>query len=213
MSAGNPTRFYGIAFGKEGNFKAETDGLITADTSPSVATKSLFWLENPTTATSIATFDDGTEGQIITVIALDTGTTLTNGTLILSGGSDYVMNANDSITLVKHIDSWYELARSENVSTSLSFTTLSGPSLTIAGAAEMVLINGNSGNLTPVITAFSGGVIGQHIYVRSGSGGKNVQVKTGGNILLVGTNAVTLDSANLLHLIKTTDYWRGVITY
>src|SRR3990167_5009956 len=114
-----PTRYYGLALGKEKNFQAETDGLISAtDATPSVSTKSLFYAENPTTATSITTFDDGSEGQLITVIALDTGTTLSNGTLVLNGGSDFVMNANDSITLVKHIDSWYELARSANVNLS-----------------------------------------------------------------------------------------------
>ncbi len=213
MSAGNPTRFYGIALGKEKNFSAETDGLISTNTAPSVSTKSLFWLENPTTATSISDFADGSEGQIITVVALDTGTTLSNGTLVLNGASDFTMSANDSITLVKHINSWYELARSTNVNLTVSITTLSGPAVNVAGVTKIVNISGNSGNLTPVITAISGGVVGQQIFVSSGSGGKNVNMKTGGNILLVGTNSVTLDSANLLQLIKTSDFWRGVITY
>jgi len=211
--SGQPTRFYGLALGKEGNFKSTTDGLITAaDTTPDVSTKSLFWAENPT-AISISTFDNGKEGQVITVVSLDTGTTLTNGTIVLKGASDYVMCANDAVTLINHNASWYEIARSQNVNAAQSISTPSGPAIDIAGGAKIVSILGTSGNLVAVLTALSGGVLNQDVFLRSGSGNKVVVVKTGGNILLVGTNAVTLNSANLLHLIKTSDFWRGVITY
>lgn len=65
-------------------------------------------------ATSITTFDDGVNGQEIT-IRLDANTTLVHGaTLKLAGGANLVGTANDMVTLVLISGVWYETGRSVN---------------------------------------------------------------------------------------------------
>lgn len=65
--------------------------------------------------TTITDFDDGVEGQIVTVIA-EHGITITDGTnIFLSGSGNFVMVATDTLTLVCKADGkWYEIGRSDN---------------------------------------------------------------------------------------------------
>jgi len=63
---------------------------------------------------TITTFDDGVEGQEITVL-LDGSTTLVHGaTLKLAGGSNLTGTANDVVRLVLISGVWYETGRSVN---------------------------------------------------------------------------------------------------
>jgi len=65
--------------------------------------------------TSITDFDDGYEGQQITVIA-DHPVTITDGTnIFLSGSANWTMTATDTLTLIQKADGkWYEISRGDN---------------------------------------------------------------------------------------------------
>lgn len=204
MSAGNPTRFYGIALGKEKNFQMETDGLIaSADSSPSVSTKSLFYTDNAA-ATTITDFDDGSEGQIIKVISCDSATiitTLQNGTLILKGGADYGMTVNDSITLLKSRSNWFEVARSQNntnqvqnawaISSRVGEAGYAGVTYNILSGTKILRIYG-SGGATAAVSSLTGGTIGESFLIIGGSNGVNFTVDTGAGLCMEATNKVTI---------------------
>lgn len=84
------------------------------DTTPSVARGNVFKAAN-TMATTITTFNDGTDGKRITVIFSDALTTIQDGAnLNLSGGSDFTSTADDVMELVYDGTSWYEISRSVN---------------------------------------------------------------------------------------------------
>lgn len=84
-----------------------------ADTTPSVKDGKVFATAN-VGATTITTFDDGVEGQQITV-KLDANTTLQDGaSLQLAGGANLTGTANDIIRLVNIAGVWYEVSRSVN---------------------------------------------------------------------------------------------------
>lgn len=82
------------------------------DATPSVALGNTFLTGGTTTITD---FDDGTEGQIITVIA-EHSLDITDGTnIFLSGSANWSMTATDTLTLVCKADNkWYEMARGDN---------------------------------------------------------------------------------------------------
>jgi len=65
--------------------------------------------------TTITDFDDGVEGQTITIIA-EHIITITDGTnIFLNGATNFVMAVTDTLTLQCKADGkWYELGRSEN---------------------------------------------------------------------------------------------------
>jgi hypothetical protein len=219
MANNNPTRFHGIALGKEKNFQAETDGLIaSADSSPSVSTKSLFWTNNAT-ATTITDFDDGGEGQIIEVIALDAVTTLSNGTILLSGGQAYKMGANDSITLIKSRSNWFEIARSANATGAYSYVSTGSAGNTLAidianinyitlnasGGAPIVLcrlVSGKVGQVVNIVNLNSASII-------TTSGGAACMLITGassGNYVMTGSDATAfLQTSDSLRQLRGSD--------
>lgn len=85
-----------------------------ADATPSVGKGNDFTASN-TGATSITTFDDGAENQIITILFTNGNTTLVNGaTLKLAGAANFVGSADDMIVLKKRSTVWYEVSRSVN---------------------------------------------------------------------------------------------------
>jgi len=83
--------------------------VLADDATPSVKHGKTFVTGGVTTITD---FDDGVEGQIITIVSAHT-VTITDGTNILLNGSvDYNMTANDTLTLINRSDGkWSELAR------------------------------------------------------------------------------------------------------
>lgn len=85
------------------------DTFADADATPSVKFKRIFLTVGTTTITD---FDDGTTGQIITVVA-ETSITITDGTnIFLRGSANWAMTATDTLTLIQKADGkWYELSR------------------------------------------------------------------------------------------------------
>ena len=85
---------------------------LTNDATPSVQGGRL-WLTGGTT--TVTDFDDGVEGQIITVISAH-AITITDGTnIFLSGSANFVMAATDTLSLMCKADNkWYEIGRSDN---------------------------------------------------------------------------------------------------
>lgn len=85
---------------------------LADDATPTVKDYSVF-LTGGTTA--ITDFDDGLEGQIITIIA-EHSITITDGTnIFLSGSANFAMNATDTLTLICKADNkFYEISRSDN---------------------------------------------------------------------------------------------------
>ena len=82
------------------------------DATPSVESGRLFLTGGTTTVTD---FDDGVEGQIITIISAHT-ITITDGTnIFLNASGNFVMAATDTLTLICKADNkWYEIGRSDN---------------------------------------------------------------------------------------------------
>jgi hypothetical protein len=82
------------------------------DTTPSVSGNNIFTTSNsgPTTITN---FDDGINGQIITIYCGDAQTTITRANAVLDGGTNFVCTLYDTITLIKSTY-WTEIARSVN---------------------------------------------------------------------------------------------------
>jgi hypothetical protein len=85
---------------------------LTNDATPSVEGGRL-WLTGGTT--TVTDFDDGVEGQTITITAEHT-VTITHGTnIFLNGAVNFVMSAKDTLTLQCKADGkWYEVGRSDN---------------------------------------------------------------------------------------------------
>jgi hypothetical protein len=86
------------------------------DTTPSVAGGSIFKTGNDRPI-SIRNFDDGTEGQQITILINDANTDFTHDTrfLILNGAVNWTAaTTNDSITFINNGSKWIETNRSDN---------------------------------------------------------------------------------------------------
>ena len=85
---------------------------LSNDATPSVGGGRLFITGGTTTITD---FDDGVEGQVITVVSEHT-ITITDGTnIFLSVGGNWTMTATDTLTLMCKADNkWYEVSRSDN---------------------------------------------------------------------------------------------------
>ena len=100
--------------GKEGietSIVAFGDG----DGTPSVLGGHVFKTAN-SAGKSITNFDQGNEGQVITVIVDDTNTTFTHGgsgLLFLNGAANFVATSKGTLTLVFDGTSWHEIGRSD----------------------------------------------------------------------------------------------------
>lgn len=90
-------------------------GIYTAgDTTPSVDGIHVLSVANGS-ATTITHFDDGKEGQRILLRFADANTTIQHNVNIkLSGGSNFVSTANDTLSLMNVSGVWYEVGRSVN---------------------------------------------------------------------------------------------------
>ncbi len=85
---------------------------LANDATPSIQGRDL-WLTGGTT--TITDFDDGFEGQILSIVS-EHSVNITDGTnIFLSGSGTYAMDDGDTLTLVQKADGkWYELGRSDN---------------------------------------------------------------------------------------------------
>lgn len=84
-----------------------------ADTTPSVANNNCF-VANNTAGTTITNFDDGVASQIIIIHFANGNTTVARNNSFLAGGVNFTGTGDDTITLQKRGDFWYEIARSVN---------------------------------------------------------------------------------------------------
>lgn len=102
---GNGFNFYGQ---NSDTFTSYTNG----DTTPSVRGLQQLVITN-SGGTTITDFDDGYDGQEVTLIFTDANTTLTDGgNLALAGG--FTSTANDTLTVRRSGSTWYEVRRSVN---------------------------------------------------------------------------------------------------
>jgi hypothetical protein len=216
--AGQPTRFYGLALGKEKNFSVATDGLLAeAATGTSVATKSLFYTNN-TTSTILSNLYDGVEGQIVTLVMLDSNTTIVPTSTYLVSDSGSAIDTGQTYTLLQHNDKWYEVSRG-NIPVGIGLggyetqSIVATSSITVTNASRVVnIVNTALGGSNQTITAISGGYIGQQILLENGSVGRVLLVTSGRNIMFTGTNGLSVASGSAgLLLIKGGTYWTAGI--
>ena len=96
----------------DGSRSVEEFTTLANDATPTVKSVSKVLTGGTTTITD---FDDGIEGQIITITSQH-AVTITDGTnIFLSGSANFVMAVTDTLTLICKADlKWYELSRSDN---------------------------------------------------------------------------------------------------
>ena len=86
-----------------------TDG----DTTPSVLSATYIIIAN-SLPTTITNFDDGVDGQEITLIFSDGNTVIDTSNCYLSGGLGFTSSQYDPLTLINYSSKWYEKSRSVN---------------------------------------------------------------------------------------------------
>lgn len=96
-----------------GGFVRKAGAYAAGDTTPSVAGVSYMVIANAG-AVVITDFDDGVDGQEVTLEFADANTTINRTHCFLAGGVNFVGSADDTITLVKRGASWREKCRSVN---------------------------------------------------------------------------------------------------
>lgn len=120
LSWGNGTDAVDTNLYRVGVGKLKTDGSIVKaigtladDATPSIAAGGDIWTTGGTTP--ITDIDDGTHGQIITLLAEHT-ITITDGTnILLNGSANFDMTNTDTLTLIYKTDNrWYEISRGDN---------------------------------------------------------------------------------------------------
>ena len=209
---------YATALGPYGNFYARSDNCFAqSDSNPSVKLGSLFYTIN-TTATAITDFDDGEEGQLITIIMLDGYTSISESAeIILAGSANFQAGANKTINLINHNSAWYELARSGNVTKSTAYVStgsagnlksidvngISLLTLTASGGAPITLQRMVSGALGQIVTVIN--VNSASIIINSGGViGNIVLTASAGNYVMTGSDAASF--------IQASDCWREIRT-
>jgi len=144
---------------------------ISLITSNSISATSRFLYLNVTTGGTINTINGGNIGQTLTIYNGSNAVTLVNSsTLVLRGGVNVSIPYLATVTLVKNVDHWLEIARSTDVDIAtktgietLNNKTISGGSNTIVNiqdaslSSNVVLIN-NTQNITGTKT-FSSSVL------------------------------------------------------
>jgi parallel beta-helix repeat protein len=83
------------------------------DTSPSVKNTVSMGIANAS-PTTITNFDDGYDGQVISLNFSDSNTTINRTNAYLDGGVNFTSTANDTLVLKKLGVAWYEISRSLN---------------------------------------------------------------------------------------------------
>lgn len=159
------SRFYSIALGREKNFSARTDGLISVgDTTPDVSLYSLLYTDTAG-ALTIADFDNGQEGQLISLINLGAGA-ISFSTNVKSSDSSS-LSTNDTVVFVRHNSSWYELSRSHNAASEQITLASSGDSSPSVKNARVLVLTTTAPLL---ITGIDDGYEGQTVtIIKSGS--------------------------------------------
>ena len=219
-----PTRFpYGEARGFVNNFnyRSTTANLFTqSDATPDVTTGDLFYTNN-TDNTTITHFDlqdyanraANYEGKVITVLFLDNSTRLANAVNLYLAGTNNLLNRDATsihgITLMHSRSGWYELQRHMTNRNEVLQYSISGTSSLNVDDVKVGLVL-NTGSVTTAISALSGGQVGQSV-VLVNAGSNAVRVETGGNILIVGTNAYVLNASGAYQFVRASAaLWRMI---
>jgi hypothetical protein len=97
----------GYISGRSGGYKA----IAAGDTTPSVA-GTHFLVYSTAANLTITNFDDGVDGQVVTILCSTPGNTITitRDHAYLPGGADATLGSADTITLVKYGAYWYAVA-------------------------------------------------------------------------------------------------------
>ena len=192
---------YGIAYGKVNNFFARTDNVFAeADTTPDVTLGSLFFSNNSTN-TTITNFDLTSvsqagnnagifEGKQITVMFLDTSTSLASGVGLNLAGSDGLSGVNSVISLLYHNSAWTELHRSRNVSDVLTVTSagLTGTGQIDARGKTLVITTATAGSANVVRTAINGEQ-GQRLTIYNGGSAMTLVVNSAASNTFVSSSS------------------------
>ena len=169
-----------------------------SDATPTVATGRTFITAG---ALAITDFDDGVDGQIITVRAHGAITLTDSANLQLQGDTDFVMALDDTVTLANiGGTNWYETGR-RPATTAAEIPLF--PVVTFAGGdATPTVLNGKyfltAG--TTAITDFDDGVVGQTITVKAKT---SITITDAGDLELVGNFAMTTGDTITLTMIET----------
>ena len=190
----NKTRFHSLALGKENNFNARTDGLISvADTTPSVDLWSLLYADTAG-ALAITYFDDSTEGQIVHLVNLGAGDVSFLGAQLKVADSSN-LKQNSTITFINHNSAFYELGRSQNNGTTVVTVSTSDVTPSVKNATLVKFTTQSA--LT--VTNFDDGTPGQVITVVSASAAITI---TNGGVIINGRS----DQAYVLTASDSTSY-------
>lgn len=96
----------GYAAGRWGGYKT----IAAGDTTPSVA-GTHFLVYSTAADLTITNFDDGVDGQVVTILCAAPNTlTITREHAYLPGAANATLGGSDTITLVKYGASWYAVA-------------------------------------------------------------------------------------------------------
>ena len=169
-----------------------------SDATPTVATGRTFITAG---ALAITDFDDGVDGQIITVRAHGAITLTDSANLQLQGDTDFVMALDDTVTLANiGGTNWYETGRRPATTAAeiplfpvVTFTDLDATPTVANG--KYFLTTG-----TTAITDFDDGVVGQTITVKAKS---TITITDAGDLELVGNFAMTTGDTITLTMIET----------
>lgn len=219
-----------------GQYETVTAGLLSqSSTAPDVSFGSLFYTQNTgnTTITNFTTTWMGRsganlssgqvdtsgpipEGKLITIVFLDNSTQLANNTNLVLAGTNNLLGANNTITLLGSNGRWLELERSYNNNSEVTtFVTNAQSSLNMNGVRVAIL--NNTGSTTNKIIGLSGGQIGQEVtFMNIGSNPIILIAQAGGatssNMVIFSTNSLVINASGAFKFIKHTDLlWRGLM--
>lgn len=197
-------------------YEQVTAGLLAqANTAPDISMGSLFYTNN-TGATVISQFRsfqngragalqvsgqiDSTspppEGKIIRVFFLDGNTSYAQGgsggvgNIILTS-SDNGIGANTVCDFMASNGSWFQIGNPSRPSAGMGIATFVGAG-TASFNASNVTTEVFQGTGTTVLFSISGGQVGQSVILLNNTAGITLNISTGGNILIPGTNAVVV---------------------
>lgn len=213
-----PTRFpYGTGKGFVNNFnyRGTTANLFAeSDATPDVTTGDIFYANN-TTSTVITHFDlqdygnrsANYEGKIITVFFIDNSSQLANGGRMFLNGSDDLLGANHSITLMHSRSAWYELERSKPNQNSgfATFAAAGSSALTVTKDTQFIFMNATANT---IIAGLSGpNYIGQRVTLLLNTQGITFQIKSDAALAIAGTNARVYSAPRALELVRVAGSW------
>lgn len=203
---------YGMSLGTYGNFQARTDGLLMVSSgTPDVSLGCLFYTNNSSGATNITDFTGVLagglagveEGKVITVVFLDTNTTLVNSNRMYLSSSANTFPANGVIQLIQHNSAWYEICRSKNTTSEVSNVTAAGSASFNVSNVKTLVITATS---QISILSFSGGDVGQVFTLVTTSAGQTVEILANGagNIAMAGTSIFITSNSGAYQFVRPT---------